>query len=157
MKTINIGGKDYTFIFDIEASLQNDYIEQIVNLSVSLVDIKGAGDLARTVADVPQTALTMFYTGLLENHGVSGDGSVRGIDDAKALLKTYIKEHKEDGKGNFFAVLNDMIECMSDDGFFDLIGLSQLIAEATGVKSEEKATVTPQDHKKKQTTKAGEK
>ena len=75
----------------------------------------------------------MFYAGLLENHG----DEVKSIEDAKAILKGYIKENNS----NFYDVLTMLFECMSDDGFFRQIGLEQM--------TEMSQTKIPQDHKRK--------
>lgn len=129
MKTINIAGKDYRFEFSIEASLYNECTESVTGIMVTMAEAQGKEDIkamVTTIADIPKTALTMFYAGLIEHHGYNGDKTVMGIPEAKSLVKKYLSEHKEDGKGNFYSIMQEMIECMSDDGFFELIGLGKL-------------------------------
>lgn len=163
MKTITIGGIDYTFEFSIEASLYSECTEKVTGLMV------GAGtshtkdenkteeeneknnikSMLSTMSDIPTVAMTMFYAGLIEHHGALGDKKVQSIKDAKLLVKTYLEEHKDDEKGNFYALMQEMMECMADDGFFKLIGLDKMFTPM----EEQKTVKMPQDHKKK-TTKA---
>ena len=147
MKIINIGGKDYTFEFSIEASLYNACTERVTNLMVNIGSAQNNEDIKSvisTISDIPAVAMTLFYAGLLENHG----DEFRSIMDVKPLLRAYMTEHKEDGSGNFYAIMNDMIECMGDDGFFELTGLNQMMQGEAPAK---KLPKTPQDHKKKAT------
>lgn len=144
MKIITIGGKDYKFEFSVEASLYNDVTVSVTSLLFALDEAGEKEDIRQmlaSLADVPRTALTMFYAGLLENHS----DEIRSINDAKALIKKYFSEDKEQ---NFHSVMTQMIECMTDDDFFERIGLTQMFAVPT-----EKEPKTPQDHKKKTTAK----
>lgn len=151
MKVLAIGGREYTFEFSIEASLYNECTEKVTNLMVGIGAAQNEADIRNiiaTISNVPQVAMTLFYAGLLEHHGLSGDGTVKGMSDAKLLIKQYLSEHKDDDKGNFYSIMNEMIGCMGDDGFFELTGLSQMMK--SGNESEiKKAPKTPQDHKKK--------
>lgn len=147
MKIINIGNKDYKFEFTIEASLYNECTEKVTNLLFSIEESQNKEDIKQLLSglsDIPQTTLTMFYAGLLEHHGEDGDGTILTKKDAKALIKQYMDEHKEDGKGNFYEIMNEMIAVMEEDGFFNQIGLTQAVENQAKI---------PQDHKKK-TTKA---
>lgn len=149
-KIINIGNKDYTFEFTIEASLYNECTEKVSNLMFMLSEAGNEEDiksLVKGLSDVPITALTMFYAGLLEHHGVVGDidNSITSMNDAKVLAKKYMLEHKEDGKGNFYDLMNEMTEIMENDGFFSQIGLEQMMNMS------QTETKKPQDHKKKTT------
>lgn len=151
MKVINIGGKDYTFEFTIEASLYNECTEKVVTLMSSMKDAKdkeSTKELISSMSNIPQTALTMFYAGLLEHHGEDGDGSVMDKKDAKTLVKKYFSEHKDEETGNFYGIMSLMIEVMEDDDFFSQIGLNQLAEGQT-----KKELKTPQGHKKKDTGK----
>lgn len=149
MRNLTIDGKEYTIEFQFEAALYNDCTEKITTLMYAIGKAQDNSDIKNmlnSMSDIPQVALTMFYAGLLEHHGAdAGDGSVRSMDDAKDLLRKYFKEHKEDGTGNFFSLMEMLMEVMGDDGFFDQIGLTQMIQEG------EKQTKQPQDHRKKNT------
>ena len=145
---LKIGGNNYTIEFSIEASLCNECTEKVTGLMVNLAEAQSDDDIkgvVKSIADVPQTALTMFYAGLIENHS----DEIKSMDDAKQLVRTYFKEHKEDGTGNFYALMELMIEQMGNDDFFNLIGLEKMFQ----TEEEVKPTKTPQDHKKKTTTK----
>lgn len=155
MLTLNIGGKDYNIEFTIEASLYNECTEKVTNLMVSIGEAQDKADIKSvlsSMSDIPQTTLTMFYAGLLEHHGADvGDGAIASIRDAKLLIRKYFDEHKEDDKGNFYSVMEMLIEQMGEDGFFRQIGLEQMMK-----KGSQKPVKVPQDHKKK-AVKTGEK
>lgn len=145
---LNIGGNDYTFEYSIEASLCNECTEKVTGLMVGLAEAQSEEDIkgvVKSIADVPQTTLTMFYAGLLENHS----DEIKSMDDAKELVKTYLKEHREDGTGNFYALMELLIEQMGNDDFFSLIGLDKMFQ----TEETKKQAKVPQDHKKKTTTK----
>lgn len=101
------------------------------------------------VSNIPQTALTIFYAGLMEAHGThaDGDGRVPDIQTAKRLLAQYAKEHAEDDIGNFYGILEICIEQMGEDDFFKLVGLDRIIA--AGQKKVKKVPKVPQDHLRK--------
>lgn len=150
MKVLNIGGVDYTFEFTIEASLYSECTEKVTGLMANagmaqaeegnaMEQVKG---MLSTMADIPTVAMTMFYAGLMEHHS----DTVRSLKDAKVLVKKYLAEHKDDDKGNFYAIMQDMMECMADDDFFKLIGLDKMFQTES-----KKVTKMPQDHKKKTT------
>ena len=155
MKVLNIGGKDYTFEFTMEASLYNECTEKVTNLLMSISEAGKKEDvkaMIMSMSDIPQTTLTMFYAGLLEHHGAEGDQSVPDKKAAKELIKKYFEEHKEDETGNFYGVMGLMIEVMTDDDFFKQLGLEQMVKNA----QTEKKPKAPQDHKMK-AVKASEK
>ena len=149
-KILNIGGKDYKFEFSIEASLYNDCIEKITELMINIdsrdenQDIKS---MVASVSDIPSTAISCFYAGLLEHHGAEGDRSVLDKKDAKALIRVMFADQDGDIH-NWYDVLDLCASQMREDGFFELIGL-------TGA-SRKRQPKVPQDHKKKQTKKITE-
>lgn len=133
MKTIKIGEKEYKFEFTVEASLFNECTEKLTTFIANIGEAQNKSELKQIVAsisDIPQTALTMFYAGLLEYHGEDGDGSVMSKKDAKRLIKQYFTENKDTGNDDFYSVLTLMIECMGDDGFFKRVGLEKMFATA---------------------------
>lgn len=142
MKIINIGGKDYTFEFSIEASMYGDCTESVMNFMFDVGNAQEEQDtreLLKTMTSIPNTAMTLFYAGLMEHHG----DDITNMAQAKELVKVYFKE----SGANFYSIIQEMLECMGDDGFFDLIGLTAMTAETT------KPMKQPQDHKKKVTKK----
>ena len=149
-RILEINGKEYKLEFTIEASLYKDCTEKVTGFMSNVAsaedgeDNKGKiKDLISTMSDIPQTTLTMFYAGLMEHHGTEeGDGEVPDKKTAKILLKSYIKENN----GNFWSVMEMLLDQMGEDGFFKLIGLEEMMSPMT----EEKEPKKPQDHKKKQ-------
>ena len=133
MRRLTINGKEYTFEFSIEASLYNECTEATMNMILGLGKAQGevesvtepqqAVEAMRNVfssaANIPQTAMTLFYAGLLEHHR----DSVRSVDDAKAVLADYLRESKT----NFYDVMTMMLECMGEDHFFALTGLENIL------------------------------
>ena len=138
MKKIKIGDKEYTFEFTIEASLFNECTEKLTNFITDINEAQNKNDLKQvfaSISDIPQTALTMFYAGLLEHHGEDGDGTVLSKKDAKKLIKEYFAENKDNEKSDFYSILTEMFECMNDDGFFEIVGLTKMYKE--GQKTQE--------------------
>lgn len=151
-RILEINGKEYKLEFTIEASLYKDCTEKVTGFMSNVAstedgeDNKGKiKDLISTMSDIPQTTLTMFYAGLMEHHGEDGDQTVMSLHDAKKLIKQYFKEHQEDETGNFYGVMQILLEQMGEDGFFKQIGLEQIAEQTT------KEVKTPQDHKRKLT------
>lgn len=161
MKRITINNKEYTFEYSLEATFHNETVETVMDMMLAsnivqteLENSKGSDNekiemladaFKKNISNMPQKALTLFYTGLLEHHGASGDGSVLCEADAKKLLSLYIKENDD---VTLYDVLNDMINQMAEDHFFDMIGVEKMVNNVAPKK-------TPQDHKRK--TKSGEK
>ncbi len=151
MKRITIDGKEYTFEFSIEASMYSECTENVMELFRTIGEAQSQEDargLIKGISDISTVAVTMFYAGLMEHHGIEGDRTVLSLSDAKKLVKKYLNEHKEEGKGNLYSVMEEMMEVMADDGFFEVIGLARMMRG-----EEEKQPKTPQDHKKKATKK----
>lgn len=126
MKSVTINGKEYKIEFSIEASLYEDCSGCIMDYFINAGLIDGAaqtGDTDRAVdsfkkalTSIPQRALTLFYAGLMENQPEITK------ERAKFLLKEYIKES---GK-SFSDVLNEMLKCVEEDSFFEMIGLDKM-------------------------------
>ncbi|MCB7336327.1 hypothetical protein LI010_19930 [Enterocloster aldenensis] len=152
-KVMKIGGKDYKIEFAVEAALYDGCISATMELiggiaiAASEKEIKG---IIAGMANIPQTALTLFYAGLMEHHGDSGDRTVLQIADAKQLIIQYFKEHPGD---SFYDVMNLMMDQMGEDGFFERVGLEKMMEKyfpEAMVEKDTKAVATiPQDHKSK--------
>lgn len=151
MLVLEIGKKEYTIEFSIEASLCDECVAKLTNLLFAGTGKSGNANIIETVLstmnDIPGVALSLFYAGLLENHGKDGDGSIKTKNDAKKLLKQYFAEHKEDGTGSYYALYQLLLGQMGEDGFFDLIGLNQMI-ESTQANAEKLAKEVEQMAKK---------
>lgn len=149
---IKINGNEYKFEFSIEASLYNDCIESVMGLMIDM-DASGKSDrkaVLSTISDMPHVAVTCFYAGLLEHHGTeAGDGKIPNFDAAKKLAKSLLRDEESTTK-NWYDLLTLCTEQMAEDGFFDLIGLTEMVGEAS---KRRRAPKVPQDHKKKAQTK----
>ena len=144
MKVIKIGNKEYKFEFTIEASLYGECTEA---LTAFLINVGTAGgnlkEVLKSISDIPQTALTLFYAGLLEHHGEDGDGTVTTKKDAKRLIEQYFEDKKDTDEADFYSIMALMISVMEEDGFFKRTGLEKILTAGM-----EKAPKKPQDHKK---------
>lgn len=150
-KLLTINGNDYKLEYTVEASLYADCVSQLTNLMTDIDAAESNGDIKniiRGISNIPQTALTLFYAGLMEAHGThaDGDGKVPDLATAKRLIFQYIKEHSNDETGNFYGIMQMCIEQMGEDGFFKLTGLEAMMNAAT--EKAKKVTKMPQDHKR---------
>lgn len=162
-KILNIGGQDYKLEYTMEAALFGECAEVTTKIIEQFAEINASIDTnttaknalkeakekleayIKTISNVPQKVLTLFYAGLLEHHGShpEGDGLVPNLQAAKVLLFKYMKEHNGEDEGDFFGVFNMILGQMEEDGFFDLTGLNRMLNAQT------KKPKQPQDHKKK--------
>lgn len=159
MKILNINGAEYTLEYSFMAAEHNQTVQKMFNVlsgaylvkhvnmteedkkeSVANAMISGTGEM---ISDIPHIVKTAFYSGLLENHELSEE-------DAYALMKEYMKENKI----SFKKLFDDIKECMEQDGFFDLSGLTEMVAEmnkSVEEQAKKRTAKVPQDHKKKST------
>lgn len=152
MREIKIGNKNYKLEYTIEASLYKDCAETVINFMSNVANAENKNEIKEVLSatiDVPNTCMTCFYAGLLENHGEE----ITSLGDAKQLIKVWFKENQDNEKGNFYGLFMELLEIMGEDGFFKQLGLTQLVNEAE--EAAENAKI-PQDHKKK-TTKVSKK
>lgn len=161
MKTIKIGETEYTLEYTFAAAEHNQTVQKMFDLMSGAYVFKQAKNPSKMteeesttamingtgamVADIPHVVKTAFYSGLLENH--------EDIDEKEAykLLKQYMRENKF----SFMQLFNEIKECMEEDGFFDLSGLTEMLeAMNKGIEEDlnQKQPKKPTDHKKKQTS-----
>ena len=147
-KIITIDKKDYKLEFSIEASLYHECIEKITGLMFDIDSGQNSNDVKKLLAgvsDIPNTSVVCFYAGLLEHHGKEeGDGTVPDLSTAKRLAVKLIRD-EESEVNNWYDLFSLCVEQMGDDGFFELIGLGDMLGKET----RKKVPKTPQDHKKK--------
>lgn len=152
MKTLKIGGENYTLEYSFEAAECKDVVQGIFEmLSFAPIakrtggeesDISAmVGGTSEMVALIPGLCRNAFYAGLLENNPVSED-------EAKTLMKAYMKENKL----SYPQLMEEISACMEEDGFLSLSGVKQRIEEMYAENEETELPKTPQDHKKKQTS-----
>ena len=151
MKAITVNGNEYKVEFSFEAVEHKELVKKMFDIVSGAIFVKSAKDLSKPtsedmidgsgnmIAELPHICVTAFYAGLLENNPVSQD-------EAKTLMKAYMKENKL----SFKMLYEELRQCMEDDGFFDLSGLREM-SESMNEEMEEKITKIPQDHRKKQT------
>lgn len=146
MKKITIDGTEYTLKYSMRATLQNDCIRAVTKLLVETDDSDDAVGISNLVADVVPTVSEAWYAGLIEHHGTHkyGDGKVPDKETADELLFALIEENidKEDSVySDYFGVMQELVECMNDDGFFKRIGLDRMFmtTQTEEVKTEPKA------------------
>lgn len=147
-KVLTIGGKEYRLEYSIEASLYADCVTSLMGMMADVENAdneKNVKKMLEGMSNIPQTALTIFYAGLMEAHGShpDGDGTVPDIQTAKRLISEYMKEHKGEDSGNFYGVMNLCVEQMVEDGFFELVGLNALMESP-----KKKQKKVPTDHQK---------
>lgn len=163
MKTLSINGNEYTLEYSFMAAEHNHTVQKMFNVLSGAYLIKQVNmtedenkeknkenianamlnGTSEMVSDIPHIVKTAFYSGLLENHELSEA-------DAYELMKQYMKENKI----SFKKLFDDIKECMEQDGFFDLSGLTEMLEEmnkSVEEQSKKRTTKVPQDHKKKST------
>lgn len=133
MKTITIENKEYQLEFTFAAAEHKELMQKMFNIVSGAYLIKHIGrrkkdeetvgvaaeglidGTSEMVSEIPHICITAFFAGLLENNPVSET-------DAKSLMKTYMKENKI----SFDKLFEELKQCMEDDGFFDLSGLTDM-------------------------------
>lgn len=153
MKTIKIGGKEYTLEFSFEAAECKNAVQAMFNILSGSYFIRNGlqkknaaaamiDGTVEMVADMPAITRNAFYAGMLEHNPVSED-------EAKNLMKQYMRENEL----SFANLYEELKQCMEDDGFFDLSGITEMIQKMNeSVEEQEKTLKQPQDHKKKSTS-----
>lgn len=157
-KILKIGGKEYKLEYSIEASLYEDCTSSVMNTLVSTnggVGGKSLKEVISGMANLPNSTLTIFYAGLIQNHGThpDGDGTVPDFETAKKLAVQYLFEHKDDENGNFYALFEMCLVQMEEDGFFKLTGLEKFLDDINRTSKPKRAPKKPADHQRKTTAK----
>ena len=144
-KTIKIGNEEYKLEYSFEASLYGECVDAVMTIITKMSE----GDPQKTIegmSNLPMTAITVFYAGLLEHHGLEGDKRVPNFATAKRLAKEYILSLGENG--NFYDLFSMCIDQMGEDGFFKRTGLEAMMSPGEEEDAQELPKV-PQDHKRK--------
>ena len=153
-KVITISGKDYKLEYNIEAALYKDGIDRFIEFLGNTFGAQDGKELVKglpyqekvrvmqrmilnlknEIINLPNTALELFYMGLLEYHGPDGDGTVLTMKDAKRLVSQLFFEQPEDGICDFAALLSLCADQMGEDGFFKRTGLEKILAQSVAEK-----------------------
>lgn len=156
-KLLKIGGKEYKLEYSIEASLYDDCVKGVMNtlLATSGGINQTAEEMISGMANIPSTALTIFYAGLMQYHGThsDGDGTVPDLATAKKIAVQFLQEHKDDEQGTFYGIFAMCIEQMEEDDFFKLTGLEALMENINKAVKPKRTPKKPTDHQKKATAK----
>lgn len=149
-KILSINGKDYKLEYTIEAALYKDGVDRLIDFLSGTLGVQSEEKLTEGLSDedknkvrvqlvknlksettnLPNTALTLFYAGLLEYHGEDGDKSVQSLKDAKHLVKQLFME-PETTVSDFAELLAVCMEQMGEDGFFKRTGLETLAKQVS--------------------------
>lgn len=147
MKTITVNGKELKLEFTYEAAECKELIQKMFGVVSGAYILKNGRKgkvaaiyegTAEMVGEIPQICKAAFYAGLLENNPVSED-------EAKALMKAYMK----DNKLSYAGLYKEIKQCMEDDGFFELSGLTEMLQD---MNMETAAQTKEQDHQEKSTS-----
>jgi hypothetical protein len=105
------------------------------------------------ISAMPRMAIDFFFMGLLENHGPCGEitQDIATRNDAKRLYKQFCKENPENELSMQSGLFKALREQMEKDGFFDRIGLTEVMQAMTTEETETQLPKVPQDRKKKST------
>lgn len=161
MKTITVDNKDYVLEYTFEAAEYRELVQKMFNVLSGAYLVKHSGAIkdgdnkemqaagvmidgvSEMVSEIPHICITAFYAGLLENNPLSAE-------NAKTVMKSYMKENKI----SYRKLFEEIKQCMEDDGFFDLSGLTEMLNEMNQSMEEQakKMPKQPQDHKKKSTS-----
>lgn len=151
MKEITVNGKDYKLEFTFEASECKDLVNRmfkIMTMSYIAEDMKDLDEqvtvkamldgAAKQVADTPETCKIAFYAGFREHNPLT-------MDETVEIMRNYMKENKV----SYAKLFKEIKEWMETDGFFEISGLNDMIAEMYP-ETQAKPKKVPQDHKKKE-------
>lgn len=119
---LTIGGKKYTFVYSVAATLDDDLLETVT----SMVKVASGEDADMAMAGkLPVLTKTLFYGGLLQMHGEFGDGSIKSRKDADKLLFQYMTENDGKKEATLINLFNALYEQMGDDNFLSRIGMTE--------------------------------
>ena len=150
-KILTIDGKDYKLEYNVEAALYKNGIDRLIEFLGGTFGAQEGKEivnglpekekvetmqklilnLKNEMTNLPNTALELFYMGLLEHHGPDGDGSILTMKDAKHLVSKLFAEQPEDGICDFATLLSMCTDQMGEDGFFKRTGLEKILAQST--------------------------
>jgi len=123
MLNITINNKVYNIEYGVEATLCSECIEKVIDLMTNVAN--GGQDAIKGISNLGDTVVAMLYAGLMKYHGIkrSGDKSVPFIGIAEDLLLDYM----ESSNKNLYDILTMLSDQMAKDGFFDRVGLADMI------------------------------
>lgn len=160
MKTISVENKEYALKYTFDAAEHRELVQKMFNVLSGAYLVKHGGNIkggeksemsaagamidgvSEMVSEIPHICITAFYAGMLGENPVSQD-------EAKAIMRSYMEENKI----SYRKLFEEIKQCMEDDGFFDLSGLTEMMQEMNkSIEEQTKQAKQPQDHKKKSTS-----
>lgn len=165
---LTVNGKEYTIEYTFEAAHNKKCVDTCWNYFSGAYMVKGTaldeldnsetvGKVATidkmidTMSDIPDMVITLLYAGLLENH----EDEIQTGKDARNLYKAFCKENPEDERAYDFGMFEAIKVQMEEDGFFKRIGLESFLKQMAEEEPRENPMKTPQDHKRKSTSRSG--
>lgn len=130
MKIIKINNKEYKLEFGFDSAECGELIQKMFEIksgthvlrsaqkgnTIAVATLDGTSEM---LSIIPKICALGFYAGMIEHNAVTED-------EAKTLLRIYMKENKK----SFTDVYNEIIyPCMEDDGFFFLSGIEKMITD----------------------------
>lgn len=150
MKALQIGDEIKKIEFSVDAAGYEEFTKVLTQILLEFVDAKAEADndsqetatkktkeeikkenierLTTSIANTPDTVLTLFYAGLLEHHGEYGDGTVLTREDARKLLKIYLTDKTAEEKRTYYSTMSFLVGQIIEDGFIELVGITEMLA-----------------------------
>ena len=138
---LTIGGKKYTFVYTVAATLDDDLLETVTGMVKNLNEEDGGG--MSMAGKLPVMTKILFYGGLLQLHGEFGDGSVKNRKDAERLLFQYMTENDGKKDATLVEIFKALYEQMGEDNFLSRIGITSEESEEKPPKKNQKVTPIP--------------
>ena len=120
---LNIGGKKYTIVYTIAATMCDDLLETITGL-IGATGNNPDERLVTVAGRLPALTKSLLYGGLLQMHGEFGDNTVRSKKDAEKLLFQYMTENEGKREGKLAYIFDALYTQMGEDNFLSRIGLT---------------------------------
>lgn len=153
MRSIKVNDNEYRLEYTFEAAEHKELVQKMFDMSSGAYIAKRTGGhiteqeaasavisgVSEMISDIPYVCRIAFYAGMLENNPVSED-------EAKAIMKQYMKDRKIGYRELFEEIKRDM----EDDGFFDLSGLTEALKQM-GTEMQKSTGVKPRTVTRKKT------
>lgn len=133
MMTIRTDKNEYKLEFGFDAAEDKDIVQKMFDVSSGAYILKKGNNMAEAVlngtsdmvSDVPTICIDAIYAGCLACNPVTRE-------EAKTISRAYITEkRKKDKNFGYRGLFDEIKQCMEDDGFFVLSGITEMIEEMT--------------------------
>jgi len=115
--------------------------ESTANMSESKGQMLQIEASLEQLADANKIMPKILYVGLVQNHGKRGKitQDILSVEDAIELYADFCDENSEDELSKSFVMLEKLKSKMEEDGFFERIGLSEIMKAMSMTPEEMKA------------------